>query len=363
MAKKISKRKRIIARDKLKQEKAELLSRITENTLNDIRSRVGFILNHYPDTRNDDMSLVIRYWQIFDRDIVGEQALFSLQDLYKLTRINTVIRARAKIQNEFKLFKATESVRKRRAELDSEERQKQVEEKPETPLISVFCDESGKNQDYIIIGSVWVNDAYRVYKIYEALTDWKKENNIQYEFHFSALTKGKAEATLAFVKRALGESDCLGFKAVIIKRQDVGAISTNEAIYKLHYQLVVQGVEHEIQSRRFELPRELDLTKDKDDPSDKIFLSELRQKLKSECSTFFEQKLKINAVQPEDSKTSVYLQLADLFTGVLSRTLNHEPGEGGAHKDKFAHDVIELLGIDLKEENGNSDFAKIIWIE
>ena len=136
------KRKEETREDKIERERTELLAKLTHSSLSDIRSRVGFILNHYPGTRNDDVALSIQYWKIFNTDLLSGNVV-NLGDLYRLTRITSIIRARAKIQNTFGLFMADEETRKKRAQLDEEQRQIQVEDMPDIPLISIYCDESG----------------------------------------------------------------------------------------------------------------------------------------------------------------------------------------------------------------------------
>ncbi len=342
-------------------EKAELLEKIAHNKLNDAHAKVAFILNHFPNTRNNDIALVIQYWKIFDKEILQGETEIKLNQLYQLTRFNSIIRARAKIQNTFRLFLASERVRERRAELDGEHREGQVQNQPDIPLTSIFCDESGKTQEYLVIGSVWINDPYRVFKIYQSLMSWKQEQNIEYEFHFSDLNKAKVKTAIEFVKCVISEADVLGFKAFIVAKSDIGKLSIEDAIYKLHYQLVIQGLEHELNSKRIDRPRLISLTKDKDDGSDKLWLADLRQKLKTDCAAYFKDGIDINAVDTEDSNSSVFLQLADLFTGSISRVLNRGVGASMNQKDEFAENMLSNLGInaDLSINDSVQDFVLI----
>jgi len=232
------------------------------------------------------------------------------------------------------------------------------------PLISIFCDESGKTQENLVIGSLWVNDSHRLLKIYQSLTQWEEVNKITNEFHFSGLSRQKTGQAIEFVKTALSESDVLGFKAAIVDKKDIGKSSIDDATYDLHYQLIVQGLEHEICSGRVQLPRLISLTKDQDGGADKLRLSELKQKLKTECVAYFKDSVIVNAVEAQDSKTSIFLQLADLFTGSVSRTVNKEKTAGENHKDTFANEMLRLLGVDinLDVDKRNQDFVEIIKI-
>ncbi len=353
------------AEQRIGREKAELIDRISHNKLVDINSKVAFILNHFPNTRNSDIDLAIQYWKNFDRAVIGSDDSVTFSQLYKIARMNSLTRARAKIQNTYGLFLANERVRQKRSELDDERREKEIEDQPTAPLISIFCDESGKTQENLIIGSLWVNDPYRVLKIYQALTEWKETEKIQYEFHFSDLNRSKTSKALEFVGRALSEADVLGFKAVIVNRRDIGKSNLDEAIYSLHYQLIVQGLEHEFKSKRVQPPRVVSLTKDQDDGTDKLHLAALKQKLKGECVKYFRDEVTINAVETQDSKTSVFLQLADLFAGSVSRILNKETQSAENHKDEFAVQMLQILGVsrNLDVDINKQDFVGIIKIQ
>jgi len=65
------------------------------------------------NTRDSDVTLQLRYWEQFEKDLYDGRAI-TPSDLYKLTRLTSLSRARAKIQNTFGLFAASDEVRARR---------------------------------------------------------------------------------------------------------------------------------------------------------------------------------------------------------------------------------------------------------
>lgn len=350
--------------DKVEKEKNELLARLKDDSLTDIKTQVAFILNHYPHTRNNDISLTIQFWRIFDKEIVGNAEALLLKDIHKITRAGSIVRARAKIQNTYGLFVAVDEVRRKRAQLAEDESEKQVEDQPDLPLVSVFCDESGKTDETIIVGSVWINDGYQVYKINSELTKWKKENEITREFHFSDLTRLNAPQALGFLRAALAQSAALAFKAVLVRKNEIGTQTIDDAIYRLHCQLIIQGMQHEVTSGRLTLPRVITVTKDKDDGADRIRLVELNQKLKQDCRGAFNSEAEVQTVEAEDSNSNLYLQLTDLFTGSINRVLNRAANASRNHKDDFADQALQLLGISpaLEVDLTKQDFVKVIRI-
>ena len=83
-----------------------------------VESRVLFILERYPEARNDDLYLIILYWRLFDE--LGRYIRFvPYEVIKKATRPETIRRTRQYIQNTLGLYPPTrESVirRRRRAE-------------------------------------------------------------------------------------------------------------------------------------------------------------------------------------------------------------------------------------------------------
>ena len=81
--------------------------------------KVLFCLENYPQTRNCDISLTIKIWEVYHQDKINNGSV-SLSDLYDLPREDNVKRYRAKIQNVEKLFLPTdpEVIKKRNIKED-----------------------------------------------------------------------------------------------------------------------------------------------------------------------------------------------------------------------------------------------------
>jgi hypothetical protein len=215
---------------KIEQEKMTLLARLSREDLTHLITRVAYILNRYPATRNSDITLQLRFWEKFHEDYDPHN--FNVKDLYKLERLTSIARARAKIQNEYKLYQATEEYRRFRRDKEIIEKEQQLADKPERLTIFIYCDESGKekNARYMLVAGVWSLGGDLAKNLYS----WKKENKINYEFHFTGMERIKVDTYKSFFKYALDNMSMAGFKAIAIRRDESGKRDLEEIQFHLY---------------------------------------------------------------------------------------------------------------------------------
>ncbi|HTK72551.1 MAG TPA: hypothetical protein VL331_08655 [Croceibacterium sp.] len=145
-----------------------LLNDVAASVADDLRGKVAYVLNHYPDTRDSDTVLLIRLWSTFHPDYVAGRSV-SFDDLAKLPSAQSVSRWRAKIQNEYRLYQASDAVAEYRRSLRKDKKDEMVLAKPGPPLISIYSDESGKAERYLVVGSAWTTSIARIYLIEQDL--------------------------------------------------------------------------------------------------------------------------------------------------------------------------------------------------
>lgn len=348
--------------DQIAWEREKLERRLANGELDDTRTRVAFVLNQYPTCRNSDIDLSIRYWRIFHPEEVGSSSI-SFDALRVITPMTSITRARATIQNTFGLFVPDEAVSEFREEREGSVRRRQRAARATSPFVHVYCDESGKTDRHYVVGSLWVNDTdEQAYKLFRDLNEWRKSVEWTSEIHFVDATNHRKDAYLDFVRRAMRASEYVGFKAVVLSRDDVKRRPTEDAIFNLYYRLVVDGVQHELDTGRFALPRAVAVQKDEDEGADKLHLLALRDRLRTECPKQFDNQVEIAAVNSLKSSSNVLMQLADVFTGSVSRVVNRSEGAGRNHKDYVAEGVLRLLGADPSDidRDVTRDFVRII---
>ncbi len=318
------------------------------------------MLSQYPAARDSDVRLAHLVWQIFYPDYIDGE-MVRLRDMYRLPRYTTITRTRATIQNDYGLFQASAEVATRRRARRDEVRAEVVLDKPGPPVLSIYADESSKTKHrYLVVASVWGLDIGRVWRVPIELQAWKHKVGITGELKFAQLSKGKKlERAQAFVKKSMEYSALIGLKACVLDTEAASGLNGEERLYRLFYELVMSGMEHEIEARRVVLPRQLHIVKDADAGPDALQLPDFERRRRVACREYFNDSVRLHSLVTAVSHESPLLQLADLFAGSVARKFNKE-GETANAKDEFADFFETLSGFDfVKGGDGGSDFVYV----
>ncbi len=329
---------------KLALQSQKLLNRLTEGKMDSLKERVAFILNRYPEARNSNITLAVRYYEEFHPEEISN-GWIRLESFYELPKMYDMQRERARIQNDYGLFLAREQIRQKRMQLAEEARLEYGGSYDILPTLSIYSDESGKDQEYTAIGTVWFYNQNRVFELDSTLKQWKRGRNCPEEFKFNELTYGTLPLTKEFFGLTISRTDAIGFKIVALRTQEA-QLNYDELVYRLYYETLIRGLEFELEHKRIRLPRMIFLSKDEDPASDTLWRAEFERKLNNDCGAFYKGQVEIMGILPLDSKQYELLQIADLLTGSISRLLNRDPIVKKNQKDDFAEYVCKILSID-----------------
>jgi hypothetical protein len=318
----------------------KLLHAVSSSELNTMEEQVAWLLNNYPKTRDSDITLQIRYWQNFQSARFGGGEI-SVSDYYRLAKLTSLTRARAMIQNKLKLFQASDEVKKRRKQLQKGEHANAIKKRPNCHQYTIFVDESGKNQDNLIVGSMWYLNGAETRKIYWLVENWKKAHGIDNELHFKSITDAKLPHYVELADLIAANSAMLSFRVLSGPRRGISNI--HDALLRLTCHLLIGGIEHEHSTGRAILPRGISVCKDAEEVGlDKIFAAELSDKMKQAAVTQFHGDLYVDEFYADESSTNVHLQITDLFTSSVGRQMNAQ-GERKHPKDQFADYFLTKL--------------------
>lgn len=345
-----------VRENKIEKEKQDLLNKVLSGNLVTNHDKVGFILNNYSVARNSDIELAWLYWKTFEDDKFNGYHI-TKDDLKKLTMINSLTRSRARIQNDYKLFQADEKVRKHRGVLAQEMREEAIEEKPEgLPMYSIYIDETGKTQDYLSVGSLWILDGYKLFQSSLKIKEWLEQNKIDYEFHFAEVSNHKLDTFKEFFLKYLELNPTIGFKAIIVNKK--GFSDLNSAITDLTFHLIHKGINHENSTGRAPLPRRLQVWLDEEEKGiDQLKIENLKERITRQNIP----NLYLGDFGAVRSKDNYSIQIVDLFIASINRRI-HNPNSQGKVKDKLADFTLGLLNFDVGKinlDNAETDKSRV----
>jgi hypothetical protein len=163
------------------------------------------------------------------------------------------------------------------------------------------------------------------------------------EFHFDKIKKDNVGIYKELIDIFLANGGTISFKFISVPRQGIANIQT--ALSDLYYHLLTKGIDHEHTSGRAPLPRILQGWKDSEElGADRLLMANLVDKMKQAAASVYDNKLVVDNLVAIDSKSSVFLQVADIMASSANRTLSLS-GESRNHKDELAEYLLERLGI------------------
>ena len=316
-----------------------------------LKTKVAYILNLYPHSRNSDVSLTLKYWETFQPDIYNESGILP-KDLFKLERQHYIVRARAKIQNEYKLFTSDSEIKRFRRKHEEKMQNEMIKDIAPRNVVNIYADETGKNQDFIIVASVWILTGRAVFTVGQAISKWKDESVwAKREIHFTKFGKRDEEPLSEYLNIILKNREFLSFKAIAVEKKKTKR-KVEEVIIKLHEHMLINGTEHELKTNRISLPQNIDVTLDEEQSLDPITLSEIKRRVNTDYQSNHGKEVSLNSLQTVSSRKSPLVQLADLVAGAINRKLNHKGQRN--YKDDMADKIIKTLDIQISSEDENN---------
>lgn len=345
---------------KIEAQRERLLQSIHAGDFSTTLTRVAGVLNMYPDTRNSDVSLALMYWDIYQPELFDHSGILP-KNLFKLERMTNITRARAKIQNEFKLFVASATIQRGRKKLEQTMQEEVLENPAPSPSVWIYADETGKNGQWLVIGSIWILNPRTVWELTHAIENWRKTSPFKNrEIHFSSFGRRDLEPLREYLAVITQHREYLGIKYAAVQRSGLQR-SIEEAVIKLHELALVEGLHHEVRSSRVELPRYLHVTIDEEDSLDSFAMRDAKERVNGVLQRDFGDNSRLDEFVSVSSKQSPLVQLADVVSGAINRKLNGDI-EVRNHKDEMADLICHALGIALDQHKERQfDATTIIY--
>ena len=329
----------------------ELWLAVQKGNTKHLITKVASVLNRFPETRNSDVALMIKYWEVFE----GHRGnSVSFEKIFEMERLTSIARVRAKIQNEYGLFNGDKKVRRYRKDIEEKQKEFHIATKPSVDYISIFADESGKNDKFAIVGSAWVLAGEGELNL--ELVNWaqdrkKVDDKCPDEFHFSKISNNgvNLQVYIDYIDFAVAKGHMVGFKAIAVNQTKLN-MSIDEINTELFYQLVRVGIEHEKTTNRIQMPKQIAYFKDKEEGESALRINQIQQSLIDNFKLHYDEELRLNTFRSLDSRLSRLIQVADLFTASVNRVINHQnkfPDSKKNAKDEFAKYIFDMLNIEV----------------
>lgn len=310
-----------------------------------VEQRVAFILQRYPDTRDDDISLVIEYWRRFNASVLAERVPLELDVLYELELYGNITRMRAYIQNQLKMFGASPHIRRNRNERQMEFYDLLAAARSTTAEIRIYLDDTG-NEGRGFTGFAGL-----------CAINWK-----QYAVHHAALEEFRRTLPLATIRYADLDATSRPHAEKLLEKvreRCSGLLFLSHAVHSrsdthrtrmsLLVQLLTATLEKLDQLGCLSHPIGVLVVKEAEDGFDQMWLDQLRGDMAYQIASIFPDRVKLSDLQAWPKGREVMLEIADLIAGAVQRRTF--PG-GHNPKDRLADLVFNLTGFEDPRETG-----------
>ncbi|MCE1246188.1 MAG: DUF3800 domain-containing protein [Firmicutes bacterium] len=339
------------AKVKNKQENARrhLLKQIYTLDTRHLIAKVGFILNQFPETRDNDKLLTVEIYKTFYSDYLEDGDKIRLNDLLILPKSYEMQRYRAHIQNVLGLFKASPDVQKRRKVRRKEWREEEAIVL--SPPVEVFTGESGSDSSHLVIGSLWIYDRLKNHSILKELRDFR-ESAKSVPSKFDRINQGNLPAAKEFLSIIMKYADVIGFEAHIFENYKEKVDSVHEAF--LHH--VLETIDSRIDKKIIELPKAISIIKNLEIADDGTMLEDIHKDMNRLLKGKYDETVFIDQLFSIETENSPLLQMTDFFTGALNQLYTRKRTSSGKSRDEFAVELCKALGIKtetLSPKRGN----------
>jgi hypothetical protein len=265
--------------DELQEERDRILADVADSRLGGQEQRITFLLARFPETRDSDVALYIRYWGTFQADVIARWHPLELEILYELDRPDSLSRMRRHIQNKLRLYRGMEATAERRDQLQKELHEYLQAHKGIPPEVRLYLDETGNEGDKTLagIGGICVMNWQQYAKYAAALAQWRRELNCPDTIHFAdtASYTRMNQAVRLLAELQVRRSGLLFLGYALASRG-----RTHQDLFSLYVQLAMDTLRHMRASHCLDEPRSLRIIKEADPGFDRIYLEKMKKELK-----------------------------------------------------------------------------------
>jgi hypothetical protein len=329
------------------QRRQKMLADIADSRLANSEQKVAHILHKFPETRDSDTALCIRYWTMFQAEVIERWQPLELEVLYELDRMETIGRIRRMIQNDLGLFRGVEDIRRARNAKQMEIYEYLAAHRNSLPEIRFFVDETGNEGDkaYTGVAGVCVINWKQFEKHHAALELWRAKQGWPETIHFSETGTDKLDRAVALLQQLRSRRSGVLFLGYSMASRS----RTHDVLISLFIQLVVDSLRHLANCKCLNENRSVRIIKEADPGLDALHLESMTKKLGDIVAQEFPGRLTVLPIQPVPKGRTVLLECADLIAGGMQRRALFK---GRNPKDRLAEAVVNVTGFEDHADTG-----------
>jgi hypothetical protein len=331
----------------LQEERVRMLAGVANSLLGNMEQRVVYLLNQYPETRENDTALSLRYWRRFQADVLESCVPLELEILYELDKMETIGRIRRHVQNDLRLFRGMEQTGQNRDLFQKQFHEYLAAHKGTMPEIRFYLDETGNEGEkaYAGIGGLSVINWQQYEKYHAALAKWRRKQNWPETIHFSETGSAKADRAL----RLLGELERRRAGLLFLGYALPSRGRTHQDLLSLLIQLVMDSLKRLKEGGCLEGPRSIRVLKEADSGFDAIYLEKMSTQLSELVALEYPDHIIAEPVEAIMKGREVFLECADLVAGGMQRRALYK---GRNPKDTLAEAVLNVTGFEDSLDRG-----------
>jgi hypothetical protein len=331
----------------LEERKQKILIALADSHLANCEQRVASVLRRFPETRDSDTALCIRYWKTFQADVIERWNPLELEVLFELDRIETLGRVRRMIQNDLRLFRGVEDTRRAREAMQSEFHEYIAAHRDSAPEIQFYLDETGNegHKRYTGVAGICIINKRQFEKHQLALEQWRAQQGWPEPIHFADTGAEKMERAVSLLAQLQRRREGVLFVGYSLMSQG----RTHEDLFSLLIQIVVDSLRHLDECKCLTESRRVRVIKEADSGFDGLFLDKMTKRLGEAVALEFPGKLAVLPVETKPKGRTVLLECADLIAGGMQR---RAIGKGSNPKDRLAEAIVNVTGFEDRADQG-----------
>ena len=326
--------------------RSSLLKALADSNFATIEQRVCLILRDFPETRDSDTALLLRYWRKFQSDILLEWKPLQMEVLFELEKMESISRARRHIQNDLELFQATPRTLSLRGEAQMELHQYLATRSEGAAELRFYLDETGNDPQshFTGIGGICILDWRQFEMQYEALKHWRERQGWPETLHFNKVTGniGPHLKLLSELRKRRAGILFTGYAAPTRRNKQ-------EMYIALIGQMITDSLRRAESLGCLNSIRSMTVIKEREDGFDALYLKALEASLHELLARDFPGRVYLEAITPIPKGREVLLECADLIASGMAR----REVSGGRHsKDVLAEAVMNTTGFEDCDDPG-----------